>query len=154
MSVEGKIRQIIDGDIRFMTRTQRIVVTAAQVNALRATPKVLIAARGTGRLIQLLESTLEIVPGATAWTESTDNLAVRYTDGSGVIVSQAIEMTSFITRTARGFTSIQPVVDGIVAHDASLNQALVLHNTGDGEFGNSGNGRLVVWLAYRVWDVN
>jgi hypothetical protein len=154
MSVTGKIRQLIDGDPRLLPRTQRIVLTAAKVNALRATPIVLMAAQGTGRLVQLFSSVLEIVPGSVAWTESADNLVVRYTDGSGVIVSQTIEMTSFITRTARGFTSIQPVVDGIVAHDGALNKPLVLHNSGDGEFGNSGNGQLIVHLGFRVWDVD
>jgi len=150
--IANQIRQLIDGDPRLLVRTARIVVTAAQVNVLRATPRTLIAAQGTGRLVQLLPSMLEIVPGTVAWTESADNLVVRYTNSSGVIVSQTIEMTSFITRTERGFTSIQPVVDGIVASTASLAQALVLHNSGDGEFGNSGNGQLIVHLAYRVWD--
>jgi len=154
MSVSGKLRQIIDGDPRLMVRTRRITISSVQVLALRATPKVLVTAQGAGRLIQLLPSVLEINPGTVAYTETADNLAVKYTDGSGVAVSQTIEMTSFITRTARGFTSIQPLVDGIVADSGALNQALVLHNTGDGEFGGGGNGTLTVWLAYRVWDLN
>lgn len=153
MSVQGKLRQLLDGDPRLMARTRRVQITAAQVLLLRATPITLVPAQGTGRLVQLLPSMLEINPGTVAYTETADNLAVKYTNGSGVTVSQTIEMTSFITRTARGFTSIQPVVDGIVAGTASLNQALVLHNIGDGEFANAGNGTLTVWLTYRVWDV-
>lgn len=152
--VMGQLYKILDGDPRLMVRTKKVVVSATQVNAIRATPRTLVAAPGSGRLVQLLSSMLEIVPGATAWTETTDNLVVRYTNTTGVIVSQTIEMTAFITRTERGFTSIQPVVDGIVAHDASLNKALMLHNSGDGEFANSGNGQLIVHLAYRVWDFN
>ncbi len=145
-------RKII-GDPLLQARTKKIVVTAAQVNALRATPKTLVAAQGTNRLIQLIGGMVQLSANTTQYTESSYNLVVRYTNTTGVVVSQVVEMTGFITQSTKYFTSIQPCVDGIVAGTASLNQALVLHNNGAAEFGNTGTGILTIWLAYRVWDM-
>ncbi len=145
-------RKII-GDPYLQARTKKVLVTATQVNALRATPKTLVAAQGTNRLVQLIGGMVELSANTTQYTESSYNLVIRYTNTTGVVVSQVIEMTGFITQSTRYFTSIQPCVDGIVAATASLNQALVLHNNGAAEFGNTGTGTLTIWLAYRVWDM-
>lgn len=153
MSVVGDVRKIIQSEPKHMLRTRNIVIPPAQVGALRATPKVLVPAKGSTSLIQFVSSVLEFVPGAVAWTEATANLVIRYTNGSGIIVSQTIEMTGFITAAVRSFTSIQPLVDGIVITSGALNRPLVLHNTGAAEFGGAGTGSLIVHLAYRVWDL-
>ncbi len=145
-------RKIV-GDPYLQARTKKVLVTAAQVNALRATPKTLVAAQGTNRLIQLIGGMVELSANATQYTESAANLVIRYTNTSGVVVSQIIEMTGYITQSTRYLTSIQPCVDGIVAASAGLNKALVLHNNGAAEFGNTGTGTLTIWLAYRVWDL-
>jgi hypothetical protein len=141
-------------DTSLVIKHKRTTIAAAAVATLRATPVTLVPAPGSGKLLELVSGILRIVYTAPAYTESTDNLVVRYTDGSGVVVSQTIEMTSFITLTADNITSIKPVVDGIVTSAASLNRALVLHNSGDGEFGNSGGSLLDVWIGYRVWKVS
>jgi hypothetical protein len=79
-------------------------------------------------------------------------MAIRYTDGSGVIVSQAIEATDFIDAGADTITNALPKIDAIVANSGSVNKALVLHNTGDGEFGGNAGADTVmsVKIAYRV----
>ena len=127
-----------------------VTFTSAQVKALRATPGTLVAAQGAGKFIKLVSAVLKLNYGGTnAFTESADNLAIRLTDGSGAIVSQTIESGSFITATADTISNAEPKIDAIVASADGENQALVLHNTGDGEIaGNAANDNT---LSVRVY---
>jgi len=115
-----------------------VAITTAQMLAIRATPVTLVAAPGTGKVLQFLGATL-IYDFAAAYTESTDNLAVKYTNGSGVAVSETIETTGFLDATADRMIQSIPIKDALM----TANAALVLHNTGDGEFGGSGSPVLV-----------
>lgn len=133
-------------------RYAQVTITNAEIKALRATPKTLVAAPGAGKVLEFLGGVLFHDYGTNALTESTDNMAVRYTDGSGAIVSQAIEAGGFVDATADTMTCIQPKIDAIAAKTGCENQALVLHNTGDGEFGGNAAAD-TVWrakIAYRV----
>lgn len=136
--------------------TQVVRLTSAEIKALRATPKTLVSGIA-GKTIQLVSATLLMDYGGTnAFTETADNLAIRYTDGSGVIVSQAIETTGFIDQTADTVTNALPKIDAIVTVAGSKGKALVLHNTGDGEIaGNAGNNNTMeVAISYIVNELN
>jgi hypothetical protein len=135
----------------------KVTLTSAQVKALAATQIDLVAAPGANKVVHFLGAQLVLKYGGTnAFTESTNNLAIRYTDGSGVIVSAAIETTGFIDQTADTATSSIPVGDAIVALTGAANQALVLDNTSGAEIaGNAANDNtLEVYVAYRVIDVS
>lgn len=126
-----------------------VALTSAEILALRATPKTLVAAPGAGLLLEFVSAVLLLDATATGYTETADNLAIRYTDGSGAIVSQAIETTGFIDQTADTMTTAEAKIDAIVAKSGCENKALVLHNTGDGEFA-TGTGTMRVKISYRV----
>lgn len=132
-----------------------VALTNANIKALRATPITLVAAQGANKVIELISATLKLVAGTNVLTETADNMAVKYTDGSGVAVSQAIEATGFIDQAANTVTNALPKIDAIAALSVSANQALVLHNTGDGEYaGNAANdATMTVKIAYRVHDL-
>lgn len=127
-----------------------ISLTSAQVKALRATPITMVQAQGAGTILRFLGAELLLdYGGNNGFTETADNLAIRYTDGTGVIVSGAIETTGFIDQTGDTATGAIPVIDGIVAKAGCENRALVLHNTGDGEIaGNAANDNVV---RVKVW---
>lgn len=127
-----------------------VSIAAAAVAALRAAPATLVAAPGAGKVLEFISAELLLDYVAPGFTETDDNLAVRYTDGSGAIVSQAIECTGFIDQTGDTRTNALAKIDAIVAKAGCENQALVLHNTGNGEFANSGGSALRVKVAYRV----
>lgn len=114
-----------------------VSVTNAQIKALRAAPKSLVAAPGATKWLEFLSAWLVLDYGSDVLTESADNMAVRYTNGSGAIVSQTIEATGFIDQAADTYTNALPKADAIVAAASALNQALVLHNVGDGEYGGN-----------------
>lgn len=133
-----------------LLKLANVSLTNANVLNLRATPITLVAAPGAGKVIEFVSATL-LFDRVGAYTESADNLAIRFVDGSGLIVSQAIEMTGFIDAAADAVTVALPKVDPLGVKTLCENVALVLHNTGDGEFGggNAANA-LRVRTVYRV----
>lgn len=123
-----------------------VALTNAQVLALRATPITLVAAPGAGLVLQLLSAVL-IFDYTGAYTETADNLAIKYTNGSGAAASQTIETTGFLDATSDQIRNAQPAIDVAMVSNA----ALVLHNTGDGEFGGGNAANVLrVKVAYRV----
>ncbi len=130
-----------------------VAITNAQLKALRASPKTLVAAPGAGYYLEFVGATLFLDYGTNGLTESDDNLVIRYTDGSGVAVSDVIEMTGFIDQTADTATRAVPIKDAIVAKTGCDNKALVLHNNGDGEFGGNAAADTVlrVKCSWRQW---
>lgn len=67
-------------------------------------------------------------------------------------MSQAIEAGGFIDATADTMTNALPKIDAAAAKTACENKALVLHNTGDGEYGGNAGAdtTMRVKIAYRV----
>ena len=123
------------------------VCTSAEVKALRATPAVLVQAPGAGFYLEFCRLDLMLDYGGTnVFTESTYNLAVRYTNGSGAIVSQTIETTGFIDQSADTYTCGLPKIDAIVAAASIANAALVLHNTAGAEIAGNAAGDNVLRL--------
>lgn len=127
-----------------------VSVTNAEMLALRATPKTLVAAPGAGKLIELLSAEL-LFDYTAAYTETDDNMAIRYDNGTGAIISEDIESTGFVDATADTITNAIVKKDVIVAKTGAENKALVLHNIGNGEFGGGNASNAVrVKVAYRV----
>lgn len=122
-----------------------VSITAAEMLALRATPKELVAAPGSGYVLEFV-SAVFIYDYAAAFTETDDNLAIRYTDGSGTIVSLTLETTGLLDATADKISSISPLATDPLL---TANAALVLHNTGNGELGGTGS-PCRVKVTYRV----
>lgn len=112
-----------------------VSITAAEMLAIRATPKTLVAAPGAGYALEFLGADFIYDYGA-AYTETDDNLAVRYTDGSGTVVSLTLETTGLLDATADKISTIKPLATDVLV---TANAALVLHNTGNGEFGGTGS---------------
>jgi hypothetical protein len=136
--------------VTYQTRYAEVAISSSEILALRATPKTLVAAPGAGLLLEFLSILLLLDATATAYVESSANLGVKYTNGSGVQVSDTIEATGFITQTTDTITTGQAKTDAIVAKSGCENQALVLHNLGAGEY-TTGTGTLRAKVAYRVW---
>lgn len=132
--------------------TAKVSIAAADIKTLLATPVELAPAEGAGTVLEFVGLMLRLVSGSEVLAEAGDNLAVKYTDGSGVAVSEAIETTGFIDAAANAVTFGRPALDPIVAADAAVNAALVLHNAGAAEFtGNaSDDSVLECYVSYKV----
>jgi len=144
----GQVKTTGDG----ATQWTETALTAANVKALRATPISLVAAKGATKVIEFVSAIILLDYGTTQFAEDAggSNLGIKYTDGSGVQVSEDIEMTGFITQAADYMTTTQAKKDAIVTAAGSANKALVLHNIGAGEI-VTGDSLMRVKVAYRVW---
>ncbi len=129
-----------------------VVIPHAQILTLRAAPVTLVPAPGPGKVVEFVSALLQLEYGGdAAYTETADNLAIKYANGGGVAVSQTIETTGFVTATADTLTSALPAIDAMVAQANAVNQPLVLHNIGDGEFGGGAASNVLrLKVTYRV----
>lgn len=128
-----------------------VTLTHDDLAALRATPFELVEAPGANKQNQFVAATLNGDFAAGAYTESSDNLAIRLGDGSGPKVSEDIESGGFVDQAAKILTNAVQKKDTILTEAQAENKALVLHNIGDGELGggNAAN-TLKVTVLYRV----
>lgn len=102
-----------------------VTLTAAQVKALNATPITLVAApaAGTANVLLDVQFFLDYNSAAYAGIAAGEDLAVRYTNGSGDILA-TIEATGFLDATADAFR-FQTVVATSITPAAAA--AIVLH---------------------------
>lgn len=145
-SYDRLVNSVVSGDLHPTTiQYAEVAITAAEMLALRATPKELVAAPGAGYALEFV-SAVFIYDYTAAFTESADNIDVKYTNGSGTIVSLELETTGLLDATADKISVLSPLATDPLL---TANAALVLHNSGNGEFGGTGS-PCRVKVAYRV----
>lgn len=125
-----------------------VTITAAEIKALATTPKELVAAPASGNCLMFHGAVFKLNYGSEVFAESGDNLGIKYTDASGVQVSEDIETTGFIDQSADTITNAVPVKDAIVAASACEAQALVLDNLGSNITGNASEDSTVTVRVY------
>ena len=131
--------------------TTIVDLTNSEIKALRTSPKELVAVPGSGKLLEFVSAVLILDAGSEVLTESEDNLAIEYNNGSGVAVSETIEVTGFIDQPTDTITRAIPVKDAIDASADIVNKNLALVNIGDGEYGGnaSNDAEMRVIITYR-----
>lgn len=133
-------------------RYTSVALTNAQILALRATPITVIAAPGAGKFIEFVSGIL-IFNRTAAYTETADNLRLRYVNGSGSFASQEIEATGFVDAAGNAIINILPnAINSIITAGGELSNALIcIHNVGGDEFGGGDAANTItVSVAYRV----
>lgn len=140
---------LVGGDTVFRYITTAL--TNALLLAARATPIALTPAAPAGYRWNFVTASWN-QNNTGAYTESADNFAVKYENGSGVAVSETIESGGFLDQTGKIHTNIVQKKDVIVADAGATAKALVLHNTGDGELGggDAANVGRIVTVAHLV----
>jgi predicted RecA/RadA family phage recombinase len=125
-----------------------ITVSSAELLALNAAPKTLIAAPGAGKAIVPVSAQLFLDYNSAAYAgiAAGEDLAFRYTDGSGNQCG-SVEATGFLDATADAHRS--HLFNGTISPTA--NAALVLHML-TGEI-ITGDSPLKVQVRYRVVDL-
>ena len=108
-----------------------VTITSPQLLALNATPIELVAAPGAGKALILkgVQLHLDYNSAAYAGIAAGEDLAVKYTDGSGVQVAE-IETTGFLDQTADQYRWAYPADTlGATASEVTpaANAALVAH---------------------------
>lgn len=126
-----------------------VTVSTAELLALNTTPKTLLAAPGANKAIIVAGAFLWLDYNSTAYDgiAAGEDLAIRYTNGSGQLVA-TIEATGFLDATADAIRYVYPISTAAITPVA--NAAVVLFM----ETGNiaTGNSPLKVRLNYRIVD--
>jgi hypothetical protein len=127
----------------------RVTVTATELRNLAASPKTVIAAPGTDYYIALHKCVMAYRGGANVFDSvgAGEDLALRYTDGSGTIISTTVDTTSDINFGA--VTDDNIIMEPVGQVKPTANAAVVLDNVGAGELAaadNDANGDGIVYL--------
>lgn len=122
-----------------------VELSNAEIKALRATPKELVAAPGAGYMIEFLGAVLFLDYGSNVLTESTDNLIIQY-EVAETAASAAIESTGFIDADEDAIYKAIPVAVG-ADMDVIEDSALELKNSGDGEFAGNAGADTLMYVA-------
>ena len=107
-----------------------VAVANAEVLALNATPKQIIAAPGAGLAIAVHRAAVYKPAGAGFTVAAAKDLVLKYTNGSGAQVCSVIETTGFLDQaTAQTRYACEPGATGATAGDVApvANAAVVLH---------------------------
>lgn len=126
--------------------TANVTVSSAELLALNATPKQLVAAPGAGKALILVDAQLDLPYNSAAYAgiAAGEDLEIRYTNGSGQLVA-TVETTGFLDATASAYRHIYPASTAAIA--PVENAALVL-DLAVGEI-TTGNSPLKLRVRYR-----
>lgn len=126
-------------------RYERVEITSAEILDLNSTPKELVPAPGAGKVLEFVSAVFHLKHGGTDYTGGADVIVQNETgtDLSGNLAN------TFIQSSADAYAILNALQAGVVN---VVNEALDLYNSST-TFA-TGNGTLVVHVAYRIHDFN
>lgn len=131
----------------------KVSLTNAEIKALAASPKTLIAAPGAGKALLLHDAFFKLDHGGTNdfTVGGGDDLAIKYVDDSGLAATGTIETTGWIDSSADAYQLVKGAAVAVATAAQCVNVPLVLDNVGSEIAGNAGNDNtLDVWLRYSI----
>lgn len=143
----------VSGGEAFLQR--KTTLDATEIKNMAATQPDLVPAVA-GKLAVVHDAVFELVAGSEVLTESDDNMVIKYVDAAGVAASGTIEATGFIDQLTNQFALTKGIDIALGSVAQLVNTALVLDNTGDGEYaGNaSDDATMEVWCRYSLLTVS
>lgn len=133
--------------------TVPVTLTSAQIKALAATPITVVANAAAGKSVMFLGAQLKSVYGGTNAFTNPQDLAIRYKDATGAIVSAPITAAGFLDGTANTYQIVGIAATSTIEAAADVEACpLVIHNTGLSEItGNAaGDNTIVVTVKYAI----
>lgn len=126
--------------------TANVTVSSAELLALNATPKQLVAAPGAGKALIMVDAQFNLPYNSAAYAgiAAGEDLEIRYTNGAGQLVA-TVETTGFLDATASAYRHVYPASAAAIA--PVENAALVL-DLASGEI-TTGNSPLKLRVRYR-----
>lgn len=118
-----------------------VTVTNAEILALRAAPKTLVAAPGAGKILELVAAFGYCYTAAAAYT-NPQQCAIRDNNSTGAVRSGSTA-TNFVNTTTPTYAYVAPQNSGPVA-----NVLLCLHNTGGSEMTGGNAANSMTWHVY------
>lgn len=114
-------------DVLDDVRVADVLITTAEVLALNATPKTIVAAPGTGKYLQFLGAIVLLDYNSAAYVDDAgEDLVFKYTDSSGSEISNTLDGSAF-DGTADALVIAEPVNPAANVIEVPANAAIVLH---------------------------
>ena len=126
---------------------RKIRITSAEILLLYSTPKTLVVAPGSGKVIQFLSAVAFLDHGGTDYAAG-GNLVVQHITAN-TAVSGVTANSDLINASADAYNVMQALSTDVVA---AVNDGLELTNAS--AVHTTGNGTLVIDVAYRIHDFN
>jgi hypothetical protein len=148
----GTVNIAVASSFQPVLQQATVLISSAQLLALRATPVSLIVAQGSSSVIVVDSVVLEFIPDTTPYsTVSTADLAV-YVDTTKATTFTG-DSTALIDQSAKTFEILSPTAAKFFTTDAhSDNTACFIANVSGAEY-TAGNGTLNVTVNYYVVQV-
>lgn len=126
-----------------------VVISSSEILSLHTTPKTLVSAQGANKAISFDSAILFLDYNSVAYSgiASGDDINIRYTDGSGAIVS-TVETTGFLDQTSDTYAVSKPSSGSLIL---PVNAPIVASLAGDVTTGDS---PVAVRIFYRVVDLS
>lgn len=134
-----------------MVQYAEVAVSSAEILALNATPKTLVAAPGAGFTLEFVSAVMILDYNSAAYDTQNGILGVYETDEAGNLLSGTSTLASFLGLTADAIVVLRPEADAtpsVVPQAMSEDVPLVL-GMATGETLN-GDSPIRVKIAYRV----
>jgi hypothetical protein len=126
-----------------------VTISSAELLALNATPKTLVAAPGAGLFIEpiSLHAWLDYNSAAYAGIAAGEDISFKWTNGSGAQMLTAIEATGFLDATADAHRLTYPI--NLAANVEPVANAAIVAHMLTGEI-TTGNSPLKIEILYRI----
>ena len=142
--------QIADSDGKVAGRIyeKEVTLTSAEILALYTTPKTLVAAPGTKKVIQFISAVAFLDFNSVAYA-TAGILTIKYTNGSGTAVSDAVAAAALCNQADDCY---EEFAKNTVETELTSNAALVL--TCDTANPTAGNSPITIKVIYCIHDFN
>ena len=150
--IENQITDI-DGKSAGKIYEREVIVSSGEIKALATTAKELVPAPGADRILEFISAVIKYNYGATAYTETGDDMVIEYSGGQDV--TAAIDSTNFIDQANDEIRVIPfSVTDMAITVDLEVlkNTSLQLFIPNDNP--TLGDGTLTIRTTYRIHDFN
>ena len=150
--IENQITDI-DGKSAGKIYEREVIVSSGEIRALATIAKELVPAPGADRILEFISAVIKYNYGATAYTETGDDMVIEYSGGQDV--TAAIDSTNFIDQANDEIRVIPfSVTDMAITVDLEVlkNTSLQLFIPNDNP--TLGDGTLTIRTTYRIHDFN
>lgn len=134
----------------FIFQTATAILTAAQVNSLRASPVTLVAAAGAGTVICVLSCVAKMTyGGSNVFATSTGSLSLRYGTASGSIALTTAFANAGIIAASDQIASTIPF-GFITSYGSATNSPVIVTNSVATEFTGGAGNTISITITYKV----
>jgi hypothetical protein len=138
---------VLCAQVTGQVQTTAVTLTSAQLQHAKSTPIQLVAAPGSGQMLNVLSAVAQYKAGSSPYAVASGRLGLFLGNPGNVIVASA-PAAGFLDQTTN---QVRPMPESVTEDDQSSfeNQPLMVTNDGSAEWAN-GDGTVTITVTYTV----